>query len=83
MTHSWLEDKPDAGLETQFFVQGSAELLSLGCREVPSSSAVHKLVSFDSSKARSERKITIMKFDASTKSLNHAPGQMNLKWIIS
>src|SRR3989442_11702183 len=83
MAHSWLEDKPDTRLETQFFVQSCAELLSLGSREISAGSPVHKPVSFDGRKARPERKITLMKFDARTKSLNHAPDQMSLKRILS
>src|SRR5206468_7182375 len=83
VTNGWLEDKPDTRLETQFFVQSSAELLSLGSREVPASSPVHKLVTLNGRKAGPECEITIMKFDTSTKSLNHAPRQMNLKRIIS
>src|SRR5207245_7586434 len=83
MAYSRLEDKPRTRLEPQFLAQSSAELLSLYGRQVPTSSPVHKLVTFDSRKARPERKITIMKFDTRTKSLNHATRPMSLKRIIS
>src|SRR3989442_13970712 len=83
MAYSRLEDKPRTRLEPQFLVQSSAELLSLYGREVPTSSPVHKLVTFDSRKARPERKITIMKFDTRTESFNHATRQVSLKRIVS
>src|SRR5437763_13054434 len=83
MTDGRLEDKPDIRLEMQFFVQSSAELLSLGSREISACSPVHKLVSFDGRKAGPQCEIAIMNFDARTKSLNYAPGQMSLKRIIS
>src|SRR5437870_418422 len=82
MTHSRLENKPRTRLKAQFLIQSNTELLSLGSREVPSSSPVHKLVSLDCRKAGPECEITIMEFDPCTKSLNHASRQVSLKRVI-